>query len=523
MPKADNERLKALRTALSTDQVQSEEARLILRWYRDGSIITPDERSASFAREVLQHVGVEIDVLTEPGDDPDATRPTTKQSPKPTAEEPAETTKPPETIQKRRRKLSATGLSRAAKTWADKNPDEAAALIYYNAPAVIELIAPDARLSRKGCLLALLLRRVAQYPPAHLPQLLRSQSSPRTIVIAHLVCDDGELFLNGPAEALLVAARLPAASQYDIDDEPISVLAAARLQFAPVTLEKALIPPAPSIRIVEAPKDRLPDVPPAQPERQLILPAMSAADRPTIGTAPWLELFDRLGGQSMQRGTGAPAALRLWIEALAWASPAARNGRLGAIPLTVRDLRDALWPNGWNRGKQLPALIDACRRINGLAFLEAPDGRSQWAPVLWRQIPGRAAQLNDPVLLEVHLPPIAGAGAGAAFHRPTLRTLGLRSAPEYRAYLALIDLWDRYGRRGGAAPGRFLPALDPAQRRQLVFGDDDTARNPATLRSRQRDADRAIENLEDQGVIELRPDSDAPRRWRLLRRDLRRK
>ena len=525
MPKPDNEHLKALRTAMSPDHVQSDEARLILRWYRKGRIVTPDERSASFAREVLQHVGVEIEVVADPGDGPDTTPPTPEQPPKTTEAQPAKKAKAPETAQKQSRKLSAAALSRAAKAWADKNPDEAAALIYYNATTVAELIAPDARRTKEGSLLALHLRRVARYQPAHLPELLSPLSSPQHAVITQSTSDDNGTvpWPDDPADALRAAARLPAIRDHDIDGEPVSVLAATRLLFAPVTLEKALIPPAPSIRIVEAPKDRLPDVPPAQPERQLLLPAMSPPDRPTIGTAPWLELFDRLGGQSMQRGTGAPPALRLWIEALAWASPAARNGRLGAIPLTVRDLRDALWPNGWNRGKQLPGLIRACQQINSLGWIRIPELRSRYAPVLFRQWPDYDARLTDTVLLEVQLPSVVGAGAGAAFDRPTLRILGLRSAPEYRAYLGLIDLWDRYGRRGGTAPGRFLPALEPAQRRRLVFGDDSTASTASTLRTRQQDADRAIENLDAQGVIELRPASDDPRKWRMIRRDLNRK
>ena len=93
MPKADDETLEALRTALSPDHVQADEARLILRWYRNGRIVTPDERSASFAREVLRHAGGEIEVLTDPGDGPDTTPPTPKQPPKPTEAQPSKKTK----------------------------------------------------------------------------------------------------------------------------------------------------------------------------------------------------------------------------------------------------------------------------------------------------------------------------------------------------------------------------------------------------------------------------------------------
>ena len=52
------------------------------------------------------------------------------------------------------------------------------------------------------------------------------------------------------------------------------------------------------------------------------------------------------------------------------------------------------------------------------------------------------------MLLQVQLPPVEGAGAGARFNRETLRRLGLRSARAYRLYLGLVAEWDRLGRRG---------------------------------------------------------------------------
>ena len=510
----------ALNDAVEAGTVTPDTAKAILNWIGpDGRGQPPTERAAAITREVLEQIDFQVDVVahTEAGTDKLGTD-TVQPDQATTATEPLKTNETG-----RKKKLSAAGLSRAAKAWADKNPAVAAALVWHNAAATAELIAPDTLESEEGQLLALLLRTVSQRDTAHIQRQLQ-QPIPGAIIAARLTLEDPSArTLRGPQAALRVAARLPAVSDHDIDGEPISVLAAARLRFAPVQTDKALIPPTPSVRIAEAPEDRLPDVPPSQPKPQLLLPSMPAAERSPIGTAPWLKLFDRLGGQSMQRGTGAPAALRLWIEALAWASPAARSGRLGTIPLTVRDLRDALWPNGWNRGKQLPALIRACQEINSLGWIRIPELRSRYAPVLFRQWPDHDALLSDPVLLEVQLPTVTGAGAGAAFDRDTLRALGLRNAPEYRAYLGLIDLWDRYGRRGGTKPGRFLPALGPDDRRRLVFGDDGTVNNPATLRSRQRNADRAVQELDNQGVIELRPASDDPRKWRILRRDLRRK
>jgi len=282
-----------------------------------------------------------------------------------------------------------------------------------------------------------------------------------------------------------------------------------------------MLPLTPRIRVIETPEDRdklpelLPD--PSLEERQRILPTLQAAAdrRPGASPAPWLQVFDRLGGRSMEAGRGAPLALRLWVEALAWAPAAARRGRLVDVHLEVRDLVKALWPDGWNRGKQLPRLRNACAAINGLGWFADSEGRTEWAPVLFRRRPGVAATLNDLVLLQVQLPPVKGAGAGARFNRETLRRLGLRSAPAYRLYLGLVAEWDRLGRRG--VPPTW-PGFGKAERRRLIFGDDPS--NRSTLRTRQADADQALEVLEALGAIALKRDPDDPRIFVPERRDL---
>lgn len=496
----------ALRIALSPDLVQGEEARLLLSWYHDGRIVAPNERAASFAREVLQQVQVEIDVVTDPGDDTDPI-PGTPESPATGASESTDTTSKPK---KPRKRLSAAGLSRAAKAWADKKPDQATALLWHNPAAVIKLIAPDALDSEQGHLLTVLLRELSEQTREPV------RAAPRIIVRAGAETE----ILSGSQAVLRVATRTPAISDHDIDGEPISVLAAARHSFGRHNRNVGMLPPTPRVRVFEAPEDRLPDVPPEQKNPQLVLPTMQLAQRDQIGPAPWVAVFDRLGGQSMAPGVGAPLPLRLWIEALAWTPPTARDGRLVSVPLTVRDLRDALWPNGWRRGEQLPRLIEACRAVNGLAAIEIPERRSQWAPVLFREYPSPSARLSDPVLLEVRLPPVTGAGAGARFKRSLARHLGLSSAPEYRAYLGLVDLWDRTLRRGiRPTTHHSWPHLAPSERRSLVFGHDATTSNLSTLRTRQLDADRAFHRLEDAGVISLQRDRDE-RRWQIIRRDL---
>jgi len=260
-----------------------------------------------------------------------------------------------------------------------------------------------------------------------------------------------------------------------------------------------MLPPPPRVRVVDAPedRDRLPDVlpDPTKAERQLVLPNLNPHPNPHGGPAPWLTVFDSLGGVSMMPGRGAPLDLRLFVEALAWAPPAARRGRMVDVPLTVRELAEALWPHGWQRGRDLPKLRNAMRAINALGFFSTPDARLEWAPVLWRAIPGQGAHLDDHALLQVQLPPIAGTGAGARFDRLTARRLGVSSAPEFRAYLGLVHEWDRRLIRGvRPRPGHSLPGYSPTDRRLLIFGDD--PERAGTRRKRQLDADRAFEGYD---------------------------
>ena len=226
----------------------------------------------------------------------------------------------------------------------------------------------------------------------------------------------------------------------------------------------------------------------------------------------------------MAAGVGAPPELRLFIECLAWAPPAARRGREVEIRPTVRDLRDALWPDGWRRGEQLPRLIAACQSINGLGWISIPARRTRFAPVLFREWPDLGAVLDDPVTVKVQIPHVLGAGAGARFDRATLRRLGLRSAPEYRAYLGLVHWWDRRSRRGRrlyspTGDPADWPGLDPGERRRLIFGPDEAVKSRTTLRTRLTRADRAFQALADSGVIALK-EAGRGEIWIPKRRDL---
>lgn len=521
----------AFETATAAGLVQKDDAKLILQWHQGDHILVPSQRCAQMAREVLEKVGFEAKVEIRAAE---LHRECADQARIPERPHTPKQGKQESLPDDQREPTSAAARSRIAAGWANRNPEQAVRLLCEYSFVVQDLVALDGEAvygTEIADLLADLERLAVVLPRTALNAPVGQANFPLEPSGGLVEQVLQEAWLNERGQLLKLLARVP--SKVEVTGKPVSVLAAAREALSADVRSNGMLPPVPKIRVVEPPQDsgRLPDLSrPTAEERQLILPALQPQDRNNaIGPAPWLQVYDRLGGHSMAAGRGAPLALRLWVEALAWAPPAARWGMLVDIELEVRDLVEALWPDGWNRGRQLPRLRTACATINGLGWLADPQGRTEWAPVLFRRRPGVAAALNDPVLLQVQLPSVAGAGAGARFSRKELRKLGLHSAPTYRAYLGLIHEWDRKlsgGTRPYSPPRRGTPlpwpGFSPVERRRLVFGPDETATASNTLRKRQYDADAAFEALSAHGVIDLKRDQADPRIYRPVRRDLRR-
>ncbi len=543
----------AVHAAVADGTLTDDSARAILRCIdADGCIDAPNDLLEGIAREVIEAAGVEfrlpkrLDLRGTPGETertgpetsaPDDDRPRKaavsassrgsqrpqkrrkcrKRTEPPSQQAPAQdrqearqadpSTRSETPAQSTTPLRYAAARSRAAASWAEKHRAQAAAMLARHPALVGRLLAEDATSSADTReLIGLLMYVAGDWLP---DAAAATPEAERTI----------------QDRALRLASRLPS-TETGHDDKPLSLLAAVREALGADRRAQGMIPPAPRVRIVEAPEDRarLPILPTQQ--RQLTLPNMSATDRDVIAPAAWLRVFDRLGGNYMAQGRGVPVELRLFVEALAWAPPAARRGVLAEIELTVRDLVRAVWPNGWQRGRDLPKLVRGIDRISAFGVLS--DGRFRWRPLWFQLSPDLGAGMDDPVRLYVQLPAVAGAGAGARFHRDTLRRLGLHSAPAYRLYLALVEQWDRKLRRGlqpytpeGANAPVPLPGFGPAERRRLIFGQDVTGRNESKVRyDRDKATERAFMDLTRDGVIELRHDERDPRIYRPRRRDL---
>ena len=160
-------------------------------------------------------------------------------------------------------------------------------------------------------------------------------------------------------------------------------------------------------------------------------------------------------------------------------TPHVARAARGRLVATVRELRDFLFPNGWERRRDWPRVREALFRARDYVI---PDGTGNWLPFALRREPGENAGLDDFVRIDVELPP--GSAHGPIIDRRDLAQLGVRSAPKFRAY-------NRCSQRGVAprchpptSPRnpRFhlwssatadYPILTREDRRRLAFGAKD--------------------------------------------------
>ena len=233
-----------------------------------------------------------------------------------------------------------------------------------------------------------------------------------------------------------------------------------------------------------------------------------------------LELADARGGPIMARGRGAPLDLRLFVAACVMTPLTVREAQEPLVT-TVRELRDFCFPNGWKKRRDWPALRSALVRMRDYAIpWVVGTTAGGWWPVALRFAPGREAQLDDQVILDVRIPP--GSGDGPVIAKPDLVQLGVTSGPQFRAYVAVHSVAWRPGRSRRPHPrnrdfhlwsadaGNYL-VLTRRDRRRLAFGAHDK-------RNRTRaNQDAAWEKLPGVEIVSRRAVSrDGERGWLIL-------
>ena len=174
-------------------------------------------------------------------------------------------------------------------------------------------------------------------------------------------------------------------------------------------------------------------------QTQAFLPGLTPNPSALVATFP-LYLYDGAGGISYQRGGGARLALRMWVEFVT-AVPINQRSREQQIEFALWEIRDWLWPDGWTRTSQFPRLRQAMAEVDRMRLtVNLPSGgRTAWRAVGFLGLFPPNARLDDRAIAQINLPP--GSGHGPLVHKPTLRELGLRSAPQYRAALGMAYHW----------------------------------------------------------------------------------
>ena len=174
-------------------------------------------------------------------------------------------------------------------------------------------------------------------------------------------------------------------------------------------------------------------------QTQAFLPNLVPDPGALVSTLP-LYLYDGAGGTSYQRGGGAAPELRLWVE-FATAVPIEKRYREQKIEFSLWEARDWLWPDGWNRTRQFPRLRQAMIKVDQMRLIvNLPSGgRTAWRVVGFLGMFPPDARLDDKAVAQINLPP--GSGHGPLVHKPTLRQLGVQSAPQYRGALGMAYHW----------------------------------------------------------------------------------
>ena len=172
---------------------------------------------------------------------------------------------------------------------------------------------------------------------------------------------------------------------------------------------------------------------------QLGRKANGAAYLPGLEPPPLVEVpvLPLQVGQVSAAGAGAPIPSRLWFGCQMALPLDHRTGENVVLTFTLREIRDWLWPNGWNRGRDLPRLIEGFRN---LATMGIVWGRREWLLVRPISIPTMDTILDDDLLVGVTALP--GSNRGPWIDIQALWELGAKGGVPWRIWLRLAYLWD---------------------------------------------------------------------------------
>ena len=266
------------------------------------------------------------------------------------------------------------------------------------------------------------------------------------------------------------------------------------------------------------------------PEADTTLPLWPAPARYRV---PLLDLSEAAGAPLRNPGHGAPLDLRLLVQAVLAVRREDRGREAVRMAVSVGDLLDGLYPRRGKRpqrrlAQHWPKIEAALMRLRDYVVPDEADGR--WFIAALRRMPSAhgvlPASLDSLVLLDVSLPP-AWSPNGPPVSLPWLIEAGVRSGPEFRAYIAAQTLlWQPGttrrplpGKRKPGQPSRWgwsrtpadYPVLTADDFRHLTFGRGDTKNRTHT---------DLVKPWEKLPAVRLDADATDPRTgavgWRLL-------
>lgn len=136
-------------------------------------------------------------------------------------------------------------------------------------------------------------------------------------------------------------------------------------------------------------------------------------------------------------GRGADIAERIWFGCQMALPLDLRTGCDVRLRFTLREIRDWLWPKGWQRGLHLPMLQQGLRDLYRLGIMYE---RAEWLLVRPVNLPTEKTLLDDDLLVDVTTLP--GSDHGPMVDTVLLWQLGARSGVAWRAWIRLAYLWD---------------------------------------------------------------------------------
>ena len=175
-----------------------------------------------------------------------------------------------------------------------------------------------------------------------------------------------------------------------------------------------------------------------QPTRTSYLPGLEAPPGVVVPVLP-LQV-----AKVSTAGAGAPITPRLWFGCQMTLPLDRRTGEEVRLPFTLRDACNWLWPNGWNRGRDLPRLREGMR---GLYQLGVIWDQAEWLLVRPVKLPTMETPLDDYLLVDVTALP--GSDRGPMIDTQILWKLGAMAGAPWRMWIRLAYIWDTVKAKNG--------------------------------------------------------------------------